>query len=89
MKVKIFNGFGEYSRDMDFDEFAKSGFEFASNYEMNIFYRMKSIIRNSKGKNRKDIESVKQHLRGWKDPFCAGVLHICAEDCSCSIRLAS
>ena len=58
MKVKIFNGFGEYSRDMDFDEFAKSGFEFASNYEMNIFYRMKSIIRNPKGKNRKDIEKI-------------------------------
>lgn len=58
MKVKIFNGFGESLRDMDFEEFAKSGFEFASNYEMNIFHRMKSIIRNSKRKSRKDIEKI-------------------------------
>ena len=59
MKVKIFNGFGEYSRDMDFDEFVKTGFEFASYYEMNIFYYgMKSIIKNLKGKSRKDIEEI-------------------------------
>ena len=58
MKVKIFNGFGEYSSDMDFDEFTKSGFEFASGFEMNIFYNMKTIIKNSKGKSRKDIEEI-------------------------------
>lgn len=28
MKVNIFNGFSEYSRDMEFEEFTKTGFEF-------------------------------------------------------------
>lgn len=30
-------------------------------------------------RTKKDIENVKQHLRRWEDPTCAGFLHICKE----------
>ena len=40
MKVKIFNGFGEYEDDMDFEEFAKYGFEYSCRAEYDIFNSM-------------------------------------------------
>lgn len=61
MKVKIFNGFGEYSRDMEFEEFVKTGFEFSSREEFNICNTMKSIIRISKNK-KIGAEKIKENL---------------------------
>ena len=61
MKVKIFNGFGEYSRDMEFEEFAKTGFEFSCREEFNICNTMKSIIRISKNKKIGN-EKIKENL---------------------------
>jgi len=62
MKVKIFNGFGEYSEDMEFEEFAKTGFEFSCRAEFNIYNTMKSIVKTSKNKKVSDDE-IKENLK--------------------------
>ena len=58
MKVKIFNGFGEYEKDMDFEELVKSGFEYSCRAEFNIFYSMKGMIKTlKKSLNEDEIKS--------------------------------
>lgn len=61
MKVKIFNGFGEYSKDMEFEEFIKSGFEYSCRAEFDIFNSMKSIIKTLR-KSLND-ETIKSRLK--------------------------
>lgn len=58
MKVKIFNGFGEYEEDMDFEEFIKYGFEYSYRAEYDIFNSMKGMIRTfRKSLNNETIKS--------------------------------
>lgn len=61
MKVKIFNGFGEYEEDMDFEEFIKYGFEYSCRAEYDIFNSMKGMIRTF----RKSLnnETIKGRLK--------------------------
>ena len=67
MKVKIFNGFNEYSRDMEFEEFAKTGFEYSCTAEFNICNTMKSIIRTLRNKKISD-DKIKEKLKSmYKD----------------------
>ena len=61
MKVKIFNGFGEYERDMDFEEFVKSGFEYSCRAEFDIFNSIKGIIKTLK-KSLND-DKIKSRLK--------------------------
>jgi len=61
MKVKIFNGFGEYSKDMEFEEFAKTGFEYSCKAEYDIFNSMRSMIR--KLRKSLDDETIKSRLK--------------------------
>ena len=63
MKVKIFNGFGEYKEDMEFEEFIKSGFEYSCIAEYDIFNSMKSMIRTfKKSLNNENIESILKEI---------------------------
>lgn len=58
MKVKIFNGFGEYENDMEFEEFIKSGFKYLCRAEYDIFNSMKGMIRTfRKSLNNETIKS--------------------------------
>ena len=61
MKVKIFNGFGEYSKDMEFEEFAKTGFEYSCKAEYDIFNSMRSMIRTLR--KSLDDETIKSRLK--------------------------
>ncbi len=61
MKVKIFNGFGEYSKDMEFEEFAKTGFEYSCRVEYDIFNSIKGMIRTLR-KSLND-ETIKSRLK--------------------------
>jgi len=61
MKVKIFNGFGEYESDMDFEEFVKSGFEYSCRAEFDIFNSIKGIIKTLK-KSLND-DKIKSRLK--------------------------
>ena len=63
MKVKIFNGLGEYEEDMEFEEFIKSGFEYSCRAEYDIFNSMKSMIRAfRKSLNNENIESILKEI---------------------------
>lgn len=61
MKVKIFNGFGEYSKDMEFEEFAKTGFEYSCRAEYDIFNSMRGMIRTLR--KSLDDETIKSRLK--------------------------
>ena len=63
MKVKIFNGLGEYEEDMEFEEFIKSGFEYSCRAEYDIFNSMKSMIRAfRKSLNNENIASILKEI---------------------------
>jgi hypothetical protein len=61
MKVKIFNGFGEYEKDIEFEEFVKSGFEYSCRAEFDIFYSMKCMVKTLR-KSLND-ENIKSRLK--------------------------
>lgn len=57
MKIKIFNGFGEYQSDMDFDFFKKTyGFEFAGREEYHIYMTILGLVRTQKKRNMSPIK---------------------------------
>ena len=63
MKVKIFNGLGEYEEDMEFEEFIKFGFEYSCRAEYDIFNSMNSMIRAfRKSLNNENIESILKEI---------------------------
>ena len=63
MKVKIFNGFGEYEEDMEFEEFIKSGFEYSCRAEYDIFNSMNNMIHACrKSLNTENIESILKEI---------------------------
>ena len=63
MKVKIFNGFDKYEKDMEFEEFIKSGFEYSCRAEYDIFNSMNSMIRAfRKSLNNENIESILKEI---------------------------
>ena len=64
MKVKIFNGNNEYSHDEDFEEFTKSGFEFAGCAEYNIFNSIKRIDLDSFQKGVDNLQKTIGLIQG-------------------------